>query len=169
MGCSRARFPGDGVSGCRTPCPSSGIVCSINDSNLPIGAVTILLVVLFLKAKTPQNEDRKLPFKTKLIYMDFGGTAILVAAVCCMLLALQWGGTKLPWRSSKIIGLLVGFGLLTCLFGYSQYRLGDRATIPRKILLQRSILMGCGYIFFINMSNYTVGSAQAFLCCKQRS
>ena len=163
MGCSRAGFPGGGVFGCRTPYLILKIVCSINGSNLPIGAVNILLVALFLKAKPPHNEDRKLPFKTKLIYMEFGGTAILVAAVCCMLLALQWGGTKLPWRSSKIIGLLVGFGLLVALFGYSQYRLGDRATIPRKILLQRSILMSCGYIFFINMSNYTVGSVQASL------
>lgn len=101
--------------------------------------------------------------------MDFGGTIILIASVCCMLLALQWGGSKFSWKSSQVIGLFVGFGVLVTLFGYLQYRLGDRATIPRKILLQRSILMGCCYVFFLNMSNYTVGSVLASSHERQRN
>lgn len=62
----------------------------------------------------------------------------------------------MPWGSSTIIGLFVGAGLLAAVFGYLQVRLGDRATIPIRILKQRSILTGGGVLFFTGAACYVV-------------
>ncbi|MCJ1386956.1 hypothetical protein MMC17_010085 [Xylographa soralifera] len=122
--------------------------------NVPCGAVVLLLIVLFLKLPDA-NADRRLPLQEKLKYMDPLGTIILVGAISCLLLALQWGGQSLPWSSGKIIGLIVGFGVLVILFAIVEYKLGEKATIPLRFLRQRSILMGAGFLFFNQMSNYT--------------
>lgn len=99
----------------------------------------------------------------KLKHTDPLGCFCFVAAVCCLLLALQWGGQSRPWNSSTIIGLLVGFGLLSCVFGYIQWKLGERATIPLRILRQRSILTGSGTLFFLGASTYVVIDSRS--CC----
>ena len=57
-------------------------------------------------------------------------------------MALQWGGIKYGWENARIIVLLVLFVAFLGIFGYIQYRSGDRAAIPIRILKQRSILAG---------------------------
>lgn len=74
----------------------------------------------------------------------------------CLVLALEWGGTTYSWRSSQIIGLFVGFDLLLAVFFLIQWTLGDRATIPLKLLTQRTILSGSLYLMFVQMVNYPV-------------
>jgi hypothetical protein len=76
--------------------------------------------------------------------------------VACLLIALQWGGHTIPWKSSKVIGLFIGFGLLIIAFGLIQWRRGERATIPLRILRQRSILLGCIYVALFDMAAYAV-------------
>ena len=88
--------------------------------------------------------------------LDVAGAATIIAAVCCLLLTLQWGGTTLPWSSSIIIELFIGFGLLLIAFGALQWKLGDKATIPLRVVRQRSVFLGCCYSFFVSMSNYSV-------------
>ena len=84
------------------------------------------------------------------------GTATLIGAICCLLLALQWGGTTYPWNSPKVIGLLVGFGLLVMAFVILQYFLGEGASIPLSLMRQRSVLVGSIFLFFIQTSSYIV-------------
>ena len=124
--------------------------------NLPLGAVTLVLLFLFLKIKGSENEHRRLPLKQKLEHMDPLGCLIFIGAVTCILIALQWGGQSKPWNSSTIIGLLVGFGLLSCLFVYIQWRRGDKAMIPLRVLRQRSIYTSAGVLFFLGASTYIV-------------
>ena len=114
------------------------------------------LVSTFLDLQNANTPSRKLPLKTKLRRLDVGGAVLLIAAVCCLLLALQWGGTVSPWKSSRIIGLFVGFGLLSFVFGVLQWKLGDTATTPLRILRQRSIYMGSSFVAFTNMAIFTV-------------
>lgn len=71
--------------------------------------------------------------------LDLIGASILVPAIVCVLLALEWGGSTYPWNNSRIIGLFVAFGCLALLFIYSQIKLGDRATLPIRILSQRTV------------------------------
>jgi hypothetical protein len=71
--------------------------------------------------------------------LDLLGACILIPAVVCLLLALQWGGSTYPWDNSRIIGLFVGFGCLIIIFIFAQLRIGDRATLPPRILAQRTM------------------------------
>lgn len=73
--------------------------------------------------------------------LDLPGVAVFVPAIFMILLALQWGGTKYPWNSSRIIGLFVGAGVVLVLFGFYQWRQGDMAMIPPAILTNRTVLL----------------------------
>ena len=71
--------------------------------------------------------------------MDPLGTAIFLPAIVCVLLALQWGGTKYEWGNARIIALFVVFGLLTLAFGAIQVWKGENATLPPRIITQRTV------------------------------
>ena len=130
----------------------------IATSNLPIGFASFFLILLFLDLNGVTMEDRNLPIRVKLRRLDLVGAAILICALCCLLLALQWGGTSVPWRSSRIIGLLIGSGLILICFFLLQWRLSDDGTMPLPVLFQRSVAFGSGFELFLNISNYTVQS-----------
>lgn len=115
-----------------------------------------VIVLIFLKLQGLKNEDRSLSIKVKLLHMDLFGALMLISAICCLLLALQWGGSNSPWNSSKIIGLFVGFGLLIILFILVEWRLEEKATVPLRFLKQRSLLMSASFGFLVYASNYIV-------------
>ena len=58
------------------------------------------------------------------------------------LLAFQWEGQCYAWNSANIIGLLCGFVGTIALFALWQWRQQEEASIPPKILLQRTIGFG---------------------------
>ncbi len=98
----------------------------------------------------------------KLKKIDFLGAFFLICAIVCLLLALQWGGSTFAWNSSRIIGLLVGAGLLIIVFVALQFKLGDEATIPPNLVLgNRSVWVGAVYSCLFSMGLYT--SAFVFL------
>ncbi|KAL5335217.1 major facilitator superfamily domain-containing protein [Aspergillus crustosus] len=115
--------------------------------NLPIGGVS--LAIIFFILKFPENKDAKgTPILGRIKQLDFIGASLLIPAIICLLLALQWGGNKYSWSNSRIIGLFIGFGLLTILFIASQLKLGDRATLPPRIMKQRAVIASTSYMLF---------------------
>ncbi|KZL84309.1 mfs transporter [Colletotrichum incanum] len=70
------------------------------------------------------------------------GTFLLVPAVVSLLLALQWGGIKYSWRDARVWGCLLSFGLLAMALVISQLWGGDNATIPPRVVGQRTVLAG---------------------------
>ncbi|KAL9582840.1 MAG: hypothetical protein Q9212_003070 [Teloschistes hypoglaucus] len=145
-----------GIATCFGPILGGALTAEVTWRNLPIGGLVFLTLLLTLRLTTANTESRSLPIKVKLMNMDFVGAGLLLGAVCCLLLALQWGGNTLPWRSATIIGLLVGFGIIGILFATLQWILGDKGTISPRILRQRSVLMGCLFEFFLSMTLYYV-------------
>jgi Fungal trichothecene efflux pump (TRI12) len=125
-------------------------------SNLPIGAAVCIAILFFLKLKGADEEIRKLSVRNKMKYLDPMGVVLLLGAVTSLLLALQWGGHRYSWASSQVIGLLVGFVLILLTFGIVQWKLDETATIPLRILRQRTILFGAIALFFTNWSNNVV-------------
>ncbi len=117
--------------------------------NLPIGAITFI-VVTFLFENPQVNRNMSLPWKDKLKRLDLLGTAVFVPSVTALLLALQWGGSQYGWASARIIALLAVFAALLGLFAYLQYRQGDNATLPPRIMGQRSILFGAWFAGCLN-------------------
>ena len=64
--------------------------------NLPIGAVTFAVITLFFKSPVREKED-SIGFKARFQQFDPFGTMVFIPAIVCLLLALQWGGSKYPW------------------------------------------------------------------------
>lgn len=112
--------------------------------NLPLGLIASVLLAIFFHSPV-ENPDIQLPIKAKLGKMDLIGTFLLMPAITCLLLAMQWGGIRYGWSTPQIIILFVIFGILLAAFAYRQYRLGDKATLPPSILKKRSILAGCWF------------------------
>ena len=114
--------------------------------NLPLGAITIAGIIIILQ--NPRHLATNKTIKQRLKELDYIGPIIFIPANICILLALQWGGSLYPWNSPIILSLLGGFGGIITIWIYSQFRLGERATIPLRILNQRTVLLSSLYGFF---------------------
>lgn len=92
----------------------------------------------------------------KLGQMDIGGACVFVSAIVCLILALQWGGTTYPWSSGRVWGCLIAFGLLIIVFVLLQWKLGDRATMPPRVLGgSRTVAASAVFTSFMAMALYT--------------
>ncbi|MCJ1276755.1 MFS sugar transporter [Puttea exsequens] len=119
--------------------------------NLPIGAITIAGIAFFFKSPARKTEA-SIGFKQRAQQFDPIGTIIFVPCIICLLLALQWGGSKYPWSNGRIVALLVVFGVLAISFGAVQLWKQDNATVPPRILRKRSIAFGCLFVFSLGAS-----------------
>lgn len=72
-------------------------------------------------------------------------------AIICMLLALHFGGTLYSWSNWRLILLFILFGLLITTWLGIQYWKGDMATVPPRMLKQRSFAAASWF-------NFTLGS-----------
>lgn len=115
--------------------------------NLPIGAITVITIILFFKPTTSYDPDDKTIWQ-KLEALDFVGFSLFAPAIIMVLLALQWGGSLHPWKSATIIGLLVGGGILGIVFALWQRYRGDHAMIPPRIITERTMFFACSTEFF---------------------
>lgn len=95
-------------------------------------------------------------FRAKILRLDLLGTATLIPAVICLLLALQWGGAEYSWSNSRIIGLFVGFGLLTALFIAIQLWKGDEATLPPRYFRNRNIVSAMLFSAFFGAAFFPI-------------
>ena len=92
--------------------------------------------------KIPSSARTKVSFRDFLKKIDPIGTILFLPGVVCLLLALQWGGTTYSWRSSRVIALLVLSSVLLVSFIIVQIVLGESATVPPRIIKQRSVAFG---------------------------
>jgi EmrB/QacA subfamily drug resistance transporter len=122
--------------------------------NLPVGAFTIVAIVLFLHIKPPRSE--KLSPLQHLIRLDPIGSFLFIPSIVCLVLALQWGGVTYAWTSARIIGLLVTCGVLFAAFWILQAFTPKTATVPLRIAAQRSVFGGVVFLFLMNGSLFAV-------------
>lgn len=116
--------------------------------NLPIGGFAAMLIFLLLRLKPESSQQASLFARVK--SLDGVGFALFSGAITMLLLAFQWGGTELPWGSSVIIGLFVGFAAVTAVFIYWQIRLQDDALIPPRLFTtHRNVWLICCSSFFV--------------------
>ncbi|KAL0580750.1 MFS sugar transporter [Marasmius crinis-equi] len=120
--------------------------------NLPIGGVTLLVIALFFKSPARRKSSKIDTWRDGLRKFDSWGTLVFIPAIICLLLALQWGGTQYPWRNGRIIALFVVFGVLIIIFIGIQIWKQDDATVPPRILKQRSIMASAWFAFSLGAS-----------------
>lgn len=127
--------------------------------NLPIAGVAIPVVVLFLNVPklppppTPAGAPAPVPLREMTVpqilrRFDLVGTVLIIPSIVSLLLALEWAGTTYAWNSWRIILLLVVFSV--CFVGWAtvQFLAGDAATLPLRLVKQRSLAAAMVYMFF---------------------
>ncbi|PLB46059.1 putative efflux pump antibiotic resistance protein [Aspergillus steynii IBT 23096] len=125
--------------------------------NLPIGLVTFIVVAIFFQNPSVPDAPASRTLFDRVKRFDPLGTILFMPAVICLLLALQWGGAKYPWNSSRVIALLVSCGILLLAFVVVQCRAQDNATVPPRIIRNRTIwscavyqlFLGAGFFIFV--------------------
>lgn len=134
----------------------------MGDRNLPLGAMVFMLVGAFLKLKGVDGKaDRPAcGVKQFLFRLDIGGSILLIVAVSCLFMAMQWGGLSMPWSSPTVIGLFSTSAVLFVFFLILEWAMGDGASVPFLVLKQRSIASAAVYLFFCAMPNFSVSTHQ---------
>ncbi|KAI1432072.1 MFS toxin efflux pump [Xylaria sp. CBS 124048] len=105
--------------------------------NLPVGGVTILILVVLFK----NSKNQKVPegsFISKLKKLNLFALSIFTGSIVSLLLALEWGGSTYRWNSPRIIALLVVAVVTFVGFITFEVLREDRATIPRSVLFNRT-------------------------------
>nr|GAT57086.1 major facilitator superfamily transporter [Mycena chlorophos] len=123
--------------------------------NLPIGAVTLFVMVVFFHV--PESAKRERRKFSSFWQLDPLGTLVFIPAIVSLLLALQWGGSKYAWSNGRIIALFVIFGVLIIAFVSIQIWMKDDATVPPKVFMVRSmwsgslflLCVGAGYLIIV--------------------
>ncbi|KAH7141523.1 permease of the major facilitator superfamily [Dactylonectria estremocensis] len=114
---------------------------------LPLAGLTFICLIFCL----PNVEnDKNLTIRQVISNIDLLGNSLFVLALTCLFLALSWAGTKYPWHSAVIIGLLAVFPVLLALFAWDQWLKADLAILPPRILRNRSVLAGFAFSFCCN-------------------
>ncbi|GAB5585346.1 hypothetical protein Unana1_00246 [Umbelopsis nana] len=103
--------------------------------NVPIGAITLAVIILFLHLPQPTGSIRQ-----KLAMIDYIGSLFLIAATICILLPLQWGGNQYSWNSAVIIALFCVGGVLVFVFAAVEKWQAKSPIIPGYLFVQRTPL-----------------------------
>lgn len=94
-------------------------------------------MTFLLKAAPPLGSDpNKRDMRSRVIQtakMDWVGGTLVLAAVTCLVLALQWGGNTKPWNSGAVIATLVLAPVLFIVTILWERYLQDKAMVPPAI------------------------------------
>lgn len=112
--------------------------------NLPIGGLS-LAAIFFLFSNPRKRPEENLPLRQKIGELDLFSNCLFIPSLTTLFVALSWAGTKYPWTDGKVIGPFVVFAVLLAAFVYNQYRRGDSAALPFRIIKRRSVI--AGFIF----------------------
>ncbi|PTD01896.1 Efflux pump roqT [Fusarium culmorum] len=106
--------------------------------NLPVGAVASIFLFFFHTLSEKKREP--VPALEHITRLDPLGTFFFVPSMVCLILALQWGGSTYAWSSWRLILLFVVFGVTLIAFAVVQIKMPKTATIPVKVITQRTML-----------------------------
>ncbi len=123
--------------------------------NLPIGAVSGVIILLFFK--TPSNaKPKSATLHEKLLQMDPVGVILVMGAVISYILALHYGGQTYAWDSSQVVGLLVGFVVLSAAFVAWEWCQENRAMVPFRLARDRVYLVSSVFGFFFSGAYFLI-------------
>ncbi|GFG05305.1 putative HC-toxin efflux carrier TOXA [Aspergillus lentulus] len=123
--------------------------------NLPIGSVSLLMTIFLFSDPKPSDTNKSL--KQKLIEIDPVSSLLFIPALTSLFIALSWAGTKYAWDDGKVIGPLIAFTVLLIAFAYNQYRQGDAATLPPRLIMNRNVIAASVFTMCSNSATNILG------------
>src|SRR4051794_27612919 len=113
--------------------------------NIPAGPIFALpLAFITIPDKHLEKgvlNDGVLPFLRN--KMDLCGLALVGPSATMLLMALQYGGSKFPWASPTVIGLLCGAVGTCTLLVWVEHRMGKDAILPLWMISKRIVWCSC--------------------------
>lgn len=95
------------------------------------------------------EQQSEITFASFFSDLDTMGFFLLSPTLVMFLLALEWGGTTYPWNSTMVIALFCGSAGNLALFLTWEFKKGDAAMIPLKMIKQRVICFSSLTVFFL--------------------
>jgi EmrB/QacA subfamily drug resistance transporter len=114
--------------------------------NVPVGVVAMAVVQRRLTIVVPRTSRP----------IDYLGTALLTASVTPLLLALTWGGDQYAWGSTRVVGLLVGGGVLLVVFLVWEGRAVD-PILPLRLFRNRVVSVCTASMFVVGVALIATG------------
>ena len=114
--------------------------------NLPIGGVAAAIVFIFFHLPSAAKPP-KASLKEKLLQMDPVGICLAMSAIICFILGLQYAGTSHAWNSSEVIGLLVGFVVISLTLVAWEIYLDEYAMLIPRLFKKRALWSVAPYQF----------------------
>ncbi len=106
--------------------------------NLPLG---------LLAFKMTNNVLKRLPRHERPHRLDWLGAVLMTLATTAFLLALTWGGTRYPWLSLPVLGLLAG-SLVGWLLFAGRLLTAPEPLLPLAVLRNQVVATGTAAAFF---------------------
>jgi MFS family permease len=122
--------------------------------NLPIGGLAMLVILIALKPSPPVAPG--LTIRQQLAKLDLLGELFLLPCLICLLLALQWGGSKYAWSNWREVFLFVLFGLCLIAFIVTEIFTQETATIKIRVIKNRSVISAMWYMFCLASTMLTL-------------
>jgi EmrB/QacA subfamily drug resistance transporter len=123
--------------------------------NLPLCAVSLILLVLFLRVSHPRSGGT---IWQQLRRIDYLGNAILTATVVSVLLALSWAGVDYPWSSWRVlVPLILGLAGLFLFYAHQRSRFCLEPSIPTKLFSSGTAVCALWIAFIQSVLLYWVG------------
>ncbi|OBZ76995.1 putative transporter C3H1.06c [Grifola frondosa] len=105
--------------------------------NIPICGVSALLMVLFLRVRTPPGTVSE-----KIRKVDWVGNALVIASTASCVIALTWSGIQHPWNSVPVlVPLILGLLGLIVFIAY-EAKIAKHPLVPFIILTKLTSLSG---------------------------
>ena len=117
--------------------------------NLPVGAVALMLIAVGLRTRRHAGAHR----------IDYAGALLLIAATCCALLVLSWGGSVYPWSSAPILIIGAAAALLCAALALVEARAAE-PVLPLHLFTNRVFVLG---VTVISLSAMALFAAVVFL------
>ncbi|KAI8939263.1 hypothetical protein NX059_005090 [Plenodomus lindquistii] len=112
--------------------------------NLPLGGLAALIIFVFFQTPAAAK-PADATLKEKILQMDPLGAALMLGAVISFILALQHGGAEMAWKSSTVVGLLVGFVLMIIAFVLLAWKQGERSMLVPRLMRDRNVWVSAVY------------------------
>ncbi|OAL43838.1 MFS general substrate transporter [Pyrenochaeta sp. DS3sAY3a] len=117
--------------------------------NIPVGVIALILLVVFLRIKTPKATGT---WREKVARLDLGGNFIFITSVSLILVALAYAGTLWAWDGYNAVAtLLFGFAGLAVFVFYEESNYCPHPTIPMRLFRNRTSAAAFAITFIHSM------------------
>ncbi|KAJ5933628.1 hypothetical protein N7454_005957 [Penicillium verhagenii] len=116
--------------------------------SLPIGGIASVLVMLGCSIQEPTDRLNGKTLREHWALFDWVGLGLWIPFIVCFMLILQCGGSQYGWTSGSMIALYVLTPILLGAYVMWQWRVGENALTPVRIISQRSMVAGSLFMLF---------------------